>query len=136
VHDRPPAYRERVALCVLPILLSGRMTMVTPRQQVMTVVSDFEADCVAQMGGVELARGREPLDVAIPTSARGALVSVRCGKDGVYRDAAVMLEDRRTASFLWGGLVGQSVDESSGAAWKYPEKVVVELRPRVAEDDF
>lgn len=111
-----------ISLAFAVLMLSGCASIMTHDQQTINVT----------------ASNNQPIDVTVDdktTSAPGAVVVLRDGKDKVVRtsaegcDSATPIKKSVTPVFFGniviGGLLGSTTDASTGKMWDYQESVVV-----------
>lgn len=113
---------KTTSLAIAILMLSGCASVMTHDQQSINVT----------------ASNNQPIDVTVDdktTSAPGAVVILRDGKDKVVRtsadgcDSATPIKKSVTPVFFGniviGGLLGSTTDASTGKMWDYQDSVVV-----------
>jgi hypothetical protein len=133
IHQQPARRAALLAAATASLLLCGCASIVSGQNQSLSVT--------AKNGGADVAGARctlandkgtwyatTPGSVTVRRSFND--LSVNCALDGADPGALLVKSSTKGMAFgniLFGGLIGASVDVSTGAAYDYPEIVVVEM---------
>jgi len=125
-----------VLATALMLAATGCATITTGTSQAVEVRSDPDgADCVLTRGGETLGTVKSNGSISIKRAK--APITVACKKDG-YEDATGVLnskyESAMYAAALLGGPLAMTIDQGSGAAYRYEPVVALALTPLSAAD--
>lgn len=109
------------------LLLGGCASMLNGSDETVTVMADRPSACTVTNDKGSYPVTATPATITVHRSAKPLLVACRT-LDGRTAQAVAAAEDHTVASFATGGLIGRAIDTDSGAAFDYPNAILVQYR--------
>lgn len=132
MRDRHRAGRSKITrrsapLMLAPLLMSGCATVTEGTRQDVTIVTTGTSGAlcvIANADGEEMARVTSPGRASVPRER--TVLRVRCAQEG-YRPGQADVRPSVSPRSRVQAPLGYAVDGLSGAMWRYPSEVSVEM---------
>ena len=114
-------------LIATAVVVSGCASIISGNDQTVNVVTDVPARCELKNDKGTYAVDQTPANVTVQRSEQP--LTIDCvDRQGRHAHSIVGAQDNEVASFAGGGLIGMSVDKSTGARFSYPSVISVSFR--------